>query len=96
MGGVMDESFQFRGRRLSGGRQPAPLDFSMLSAALTAQQAASAAARAEARAKECAATAAKGDPLTEILLCGPGWQSAARAQRGCFNRAETIRRRNTV
>jgi hypothetical protein len=46
----MDESFQLRARRVPDGRQPAPLDFAMLTATLSAQAAASAAARAQARA----------------------------------------------
>ncbi len=86
----MDESFQLRARRLLDRRQPAPLDFSLLAATLVSQQAASPAARAQAR----RAAAAPGDPLTEILLCGSAWQSAAAAQQGCFNRAEVKRRRN--
>ncbi|HYN47174.1 MAG TPA: hypothetical protein VES64_10830 [Allosphingosinicella sp.] len=90
----MDESFQLRARRRLGGRQPAALDFSVLAASLLSQQAASPAARAQARCGFGALSAAPGDPLTEILLCGPDWQSAARAQQGCFNRAEVKRRRN--
>lgn len=89
----MDESFQLRARRLLGGREPAALDFSVLAASLVSQQAASPAARAQAR-RRAAASAAQGHPLTEILLCGPDWQSAACAQQGCFNRAEVKRRRN--
>ena len=46
----MDESFQLRAKRLLNGRQPAPLDHDMLSAALSAQQSASPAACAQARA----------------------------------------------
>ena len=89
----MDESFQLRSRRLLDRRQPAALDFSVLAAGLVSQQATSPAARAQARCA-AAADAARSDPLTEILLCGPAWQSAASAQQGCFNRAEVKRRRN--
>jgi len=91
----MDESFQRRAKQLFDRRQPAALDFSMLAAGLASQQSASAAARAQARAEAGAHTAGC-EPLTEILLCGPGWQSAASSQRGCFNRAESERRRNTL
>ncbi len=90
----MDETFQLRARRLLGKRQAAALDYSMLTAALAAQRAAFAAQQPRERADGCAARAG-GDPLTEILLAGPDWQGAASAQRGCFNRAESIRRRNT-
>jgi hypothetical protein len=88
----MDESFQLRARRLLGKREPAPLDFSILTATLAAQAATSAAARAQARAG--AATPAPADPLGELVLGGPDWAEAASAQRGCFNRAEVKRRRN--
>ena len=90
----MDESFQLRSRRLLDRRQPAALDFSALAASLVSQQAASPAARAQARCGVGAPSAGQSDPLTEILLCGPDWQSAASAQQGCFNRAEVKRRRN--
>jgi len=86
----MDESFQLRARRRPGGDQPARLDFSMLKAALSAQAGASAAARAQARA------APPAEPIGEILLAASGWRDAARAQRGCFNRAEARRRGNTA
>ena len=91
----MDETFQLRARRLLDRRQPAALDFSVLRAALSAQQSASAAARAQSRLPAAAAVGADGDPLIEIVLAGPDWPRAASAQRGCFNRAESIRRRNT-
>jgi len=90
----MDESFQLRGKRLLNGRRPAPLDHEMLSAALTAQQSASAAACAQARAANGHAPRAEADPLTEILLAGSDWREAAAAQHGCFNRAEAGRRLN--
>jgi hypothetical protein len=84
----MDESFQLRARRLLDGRDPAPLDFAMLTAAVSAQAAASAAARAQARA------APPAEPIGEIVLGGSAWREAACAQRGCFNRAEARRRGN--
>jgi hypothetical protein len=92
----MDETFQLRARRLLGEREPAPLDFSLLTAALAAERAASAAVRAQLSAPPAAAAgAAEGEPIVELVLAGPDWPRAARAQRGCFNRAESIRRRNT-
>ena len=90
----MDESFQLRAKRLLNGRQPAPLDHAMLTATLTAQQAVSPAACAQARAGNGHSPSAEGDPLTEIVLAAPGWQDAAQAQHGCFNRAEAGRRLN--
>jgi len=92
----MDETFQLRSRRLLDEAQPAPLDFAVLSATLAAQQSVSAAARAQTQAPPAAAGAADGEPLTEIVLAGPDWPQAASAQRGCFNRAESKRRRNTA
>jgi hypothetical protein len=91
---TMDEAFQLNARRLHCNRRAAALDFSMLTAALAAQRAALAAGPARQPAPEPGAPAAA-DPLTEILLAGPDWQRAASAQRGCFNRAEVKRRRNT-
>jgi hypothetical protein len=89
----MDESFQLRARRRSGESQPVELDFSVLSAALAAQQSASAAARAQARFDSRAAPAPGTDSLSETLLAGPQWQAAASTLQGCFNRAEVKRRR---
>ena len=83
----MDESFQHRAHRLLGPRVPARLDYSMLTATLTAQASASEAARAQAKA------APPAEPIGEILLGGSGWREAVSAQRGCFNRAEVKRRR---
>lgn len=85
----MDQSFHLRGRRLPSEETPAPLDYQMLTAVLSAQAAASAAARAQARAVPPPA-----EPIGEILLGGGDWREAACAQRGCFNRAEVKRRRN--
>jgi hypothetical protein len=90
----MDETFQIRARRLTGAPQPAQLDFTVLSAALAAQQSASPAARAQLRFDRAAAPAPGSDPLIETLLAGPQWQVAASALQGCFNRAEVKRRRN--
>jgi hypothetical protein len=84
----MDETFQLRANRLTGKRHKAALDFSMLTAALAAQRAAIATEPVLPN-----AGAPEGDPLTELLLAGPHWRRAASAQRGCFNRAESKRRR---
>jgi len=89
----MDETFQLRAKRMLGPRQPAPLDFDVLSATLIAQQAESEAARAQGRFDRAAGTRPEPDLLTETLLAGPEWQEATAAQRGCFNRAEVKRRR---
>jgi len=86
----MDESFQLRARRQRETAQPAPLDFAVLTTALSIQAGASAAARAQARA------APPVEPIGEILLAGSAWREAVRAQRGCFNRAEARRRGNTA
>ena len=90
----MDESFQLRAKGLLNGRRPAPLDHELLSAALTAQQAATPAACAQARARNGHSSSVEADPLTEIVLAASGWQDAAREQHGCFNRAEAGRRLN--
>lgn len=92
----MDESFQLRARRVLGESQPAALDFSLLSAGLAAQQAASPAALAQVRFARAAAPAPGTDPLIETLLAGPQWRQAACAQQGCFNRAEVKRRRKST
>ena len=91
----MDESFQLRANRLlSGRRAAAPLDHDLLSATLAAQQAASPTANAQARAAGRAPRLPEAEPLTELLLGGSGWKEAACDQAGCFNRAESERRRN--
>ncbi|HTU12894.1 MAG TPA: hypothetical protein VMG08_18540 [Allosphingosinicella sp.] len=76
-----------------GPRQPAPLDYQVLSAALIAEQAGSPAARAQGRFDRAATAAPEPELLTETVLAGPAWQEAASARRGCFNRAEVKRRR---
>ncbi len=89
----MDETFQLRAKRMLGPRQPAPLDFDMLSATLVAQQAESPAARAQGRFDRAVVVAGGPDLLTETLLAGPDWQEASAARQGCFNHAEVKRRR---
>ena len=91
----MDETFQLRMKRMLGPRQPAQLDYDVLSASLIAQQAASAAARAQALHDRAVAAAPEPELLIETLLAGPEWQEAATAQRGSFNRAEVKRRART-
>ena len=91
----MDETFQLRAKRMLGPRQPAPLDYDMLSAALIAQQAQSRAARAQSRFDRAVSAEAEPELLTETVLAGPAWQEAASARRGCFNRAEVKRRRKS-
>jgi hypothetical protein len=88
----MDETFQLRAKRVLGPRQPAPLDFHVLSATLIAQQAASPAARAQALFERATAAGPEPELLIETVLAGPEWQEAATAQRGSFNRAEVKRR----
>jgi hypothetical protein len=88
----MDETFQLRAKRMLGPRQQAPLDYDMLCAALSAQQAGSPAARAQGRFDRATAAGAEPELLTETLLAGPAWQEASTARRGCFNRAEVKRR----
>jgi hypothetical protein len=91
----MDETFQLRAKRMLGTRQPAPLDYEMLTATLISQQAMTPAARAQDRFDRAAAADAAPEMLAETLLGGPEWQEAATAQDGCFNRAEVKRRRNS-
>ena len=90
----MDESFQLRAKRMLGPRQPAALDYDMLTAPLLSQPANTPAARAQNQFDRAAAADAAPEMLAETLLGGPEWQEAATAQRGCFNRAEVKRRRN--
>ena len=89
----MDETFQLRAKRMLGPRQPAPLEYDVLSAALIAQQAESPAAVAQGKFDRAVGSDPAHELLTETLLAGPAWQEAANAQRGCFNRAEVKRRR---
>jgi hypothetical protein len=87
----MDMAFLRRAQQLLADRTPVRLDHALLMAALAAQQSASA-ARAQAEAP--ASDPASEDPLTELLLAGPGWRRAACQQGGCFSRAEAGRRIN--
>ncbi len=89
----MDETFQLRAKRMLEPRQPAPLEFDMLSATLIAQQAESPAARAQGRFDRAVVVAGGPELLTETLLAGPDWQMAATARHGSFNHAEVKRRR---
>jgi hypothetical protein len=91
----MDETFQLRAKRMLGPSQEAALDYDVLTAALTAQQAGTPAARAQGRFDRAAAADAEPEILAATLLGGPEWQEAATAQRGCFNCAEVKRRRKT-
>jgi len=84
MTGRMDVAFLQRARRMLGESAPAPLDHGLLLAAL--------AGRARAPVPDVAA--AIEEPLVELLTGGPDWRRAARAQGGCFSRAEAGRGRN--
>ncbi len=79
----MDMAFLQRARRMLGESRPAPLDHGLLLAALGG------------RPVRCAPVEpAIEEPLVEVLIVGPDWRRAARAQGGCFNRAEAGRGRN--
>lgn len=65
-------------------RRDARLDHAVLLAALAARRATSEAAKA---ANGPAAAPASDEPITEILLAGPGWRRAKSDQQGCFNRS---------
>ena len=77
----MDLSFFRRAEQRFASRTPARLDFGMLVATLRMQRD----SRPAALAPAAAAPAAFADPIAEILLAGPGWREAVKAQRGCFN-----------
>ncbi|HEX8194228.1 MAG TPA: hypothetical protein VF552_15140 [Allosphingosinicella sp.] len=61
---------------------PAPLDYGLLVATLAAHQAESATARAAATRR---GWERPNDALAELLIAGPAWRRAVRAQRGSFN-----------
>ena len=90
----MEMAFLRRAGQLLGHREPVRLDHSLLMAALAAQQSASAPARPPTDTRATRADITPDDPLTELLLAGPGWKRAACQQRGCFSRAEAGRRIN--
>lgn len=71
-----------------GAKARAPLDHDVLLATLAAQRA----TRAAAKAAHTPVPPAAEEPITEILLAGPGWQRARSAQRGCFHPDEAERR----
>jgi hypothetical protein len=70
-------------------REEARLDHELLLAALAAQRATSAAAKGD---KAGPAMPVAEEPITEILLAGPGWRSARATQQGSFHRDEADRR----
>ena len=83
----MDHSFLLRAERLLDRSAAAPaIDHSLLVAVLTAHQAATATARAAARAAGSPAWERPSDALVELLVGGPAWRAARRAQRGSFHR----------
>ncbi len=90
----MDMAFLRRAERILEEREPARLEYSLLVAALSAQQSALIAARRRVTVRRPCAVTAEDDPLVELLLAGPRWREAATRQRGCFSRAEAGRRIN--
>jgi hypothetical protein len=89
----MDMAFLRRAERILEEREPARLEYSLLVAALSAQQTTLVTVRSRQAALPRRA-AGEDDPLTELLLAGPRWREAAIRQCGCFSRAEAGRRVN--
>jgi len=87
----MDMAFLRRAERMLDERHAAPLDHSVLLAAMAAGRSVRAALAPPAAAE---GPMAEGDALAEIVLAGPGWRRAVTAQRGSFSRAEAGRRVN--
>ena len=90
----MDMAFLRRAERMLEDRQPLRLDYGLLVAAVSGQQAAIVATRIETRSDPTRSRPVDDDPLIELLLAGPRWREAAVRQRGCFSRAEAGRRVN--
>ena len=82
----MDLGFFRRGMPAARDGAAAQLDYRLLTAALQAYQSASPAARAQME-DSGGLTLSGRSPLVEILLGGPGWKEAVRAQKGSFNAA---------
>ncbi|HEY0014163.1 MAG TPA: hypothetical protein VGB79_15075 [Allosphingosinicella sp.] len=82
----MDLAFLRRAERMLAREHaaPAPIDYSLLVATLSAHQATSATAKA-AEAATRRGWERPNDALAELLSAGPGWRRAVRAQRGSFN-----------
>ncbi|TXC62991.1 hypothetical protein FRZ32_04495 [Sphingosinicella ginsenosidimutans] len=85
-------AFLRRAERMLDERRAAPLDHSILLAAMAAGQSIRAGCPLPQAAAEGAM--AEGDSIAEIVLAGPGWRRAVSAQRGSFSRAEAGRRVN--
>ena len=90
----MDMAFLRRGERMLASDQPARIDHSILVAALAAQRGAERSATASPDGPAMVGGRGDDEPMVELLLGGPGWRGALRAQRGCFSRAEAGRRVN--
>jgi hypothetical protein len=88
----MDMAFLRRAERMLDERRAAPLDHSILLAAMAAARSNRALAAAPSQIGE--SVMAEGDAIAEIILAGPRWRKAVSAHRGSFSRAEAGRRVN--
>jgi hypothetical protein len=88
----MDMAFLRRAERLLAARHVTRLDHAMLVATLAAHRPHM--PKSAGRAVDEPAGPSVEEPIVELLLCGPDWQRAISAQRGCFSRAEAGRRIN--
>ena len=89
----MDVAFLLRAQQLLADREPARLDFSVLTAALAAQRA------SQGDTRPCGALRfhnGEEEALVEIVLAGPGWRHAASVKLGCFSRVEAGRGINAL
>ena len=83
----MDLAFLVRAERLLERRFQGGFDYGVLTATLSAHQAASATGRAAAaRGGRERAWEKPNEALVELLVAGPCWREAARVQRGSFHR----------
>ena len=92
----MDVAFLLRAQRLLADRQPAKLDFSVLTAAVAARQSTGQVVRSQSRIAQVHGRNGQEEALVELLLAGPGWRQAASVQQGCFSRAEAGRGINAL
>jgi len=81
----MDLAFLMRAERMLERQPVQAIEHSLLVAALTAHQAASATAQAAERRRRGGDWRRPGDSLAELLAGGPAWREARRARRGSFH-----------
>ncbi|MDQ4087519.1 MAG: hypothetical protein M3177_05865 [Pseudomonadota bacterium] len=90
----MDMAFLQRAERMLARGEPVRIDHAIFIATLAAQRQATVTIHLQVHPTSSRDREPAEEPLVELLIGGPSWRQALRAQRGCFSRAEAGRRIN--